>query len=394
MGNSHLVKPTNPNLIPEPWATRKTALYVLGAGFSAAAGLPLANDLWREVYRRALSTRWTSQFREDLDEYVEFKEKCDGVRLERDQVDFEEFLGFLDIEHYLRLRGKDTWSDDGNETQVIIKTLIGQILTERTPQSHAIPELYLRFAERLQPYDRIVTFNYDVLLERACEAVGKPFRLGHGHSLSRDEVITIFKLHGSIDWFDKKQYLLLQQTARENGYPGYIPDDPIFNSVKRLRTTPLVPGPRSDDDPLRNVHRVLDIERLYSSPPFLSATPVLSNPSTAKVIYSQRFTEFWNNQGEAGAHNFRMAIIGYSLPPHDDYARQFLYLSVRNYQEIPGKDVDGTGGKRGEKESLIFVDLCKDAAHKNEIQNRYRFVNWIRSRSFFDGFNEDVIAAL
>jgi hypothetical protein len=148
-----------------------------------------------------------SQFREDLDEYVEFKEKCDGVRLERDQVDFEEFLGFLDIEHYLRLRGKDTWSDDGNETQVIIKTLIGQILTEKTPQSHAIPKLYMRFAERLQPHDRIITFNYDVLLERACEAVGKPFRLGHWNysiGLPPDEVITILKLHGSIDWFDKK----------------------------------------------------------------------------------------------------------------------------------------------------------------------------------------------
>ena len=161
-----------------------------------------------------------------------------------------------------------------------------------------------------------------------------------------------------------------------------------------MRTTPLAPGPRPDDDPLRDVHRVLDIERLYSSPSFLLATSVLSNPSTMKVIYSQRFAEFWNNLGEAGAHNFRMAIIGYSLPPHDDYARQFLYRAVTNYQEIPGERVDPTGGKRGEKEPLIFVDLCKDAAHKNEMQKRYRFVDWRRTHSFFGGFNEDVIAAL
>jgi hypothetical protein len=63
-------------VLPEPWASQKTALYILGAGFSATAELPLADDLWREVYRRALRmTGRASQFRQDLDEYIEFKER-------------------------------------------------------------------------------------------------------------------------------------------------------------------------------------------------------------------------------------------------------------------------------------------------------------------------------
>jgi hypothetical protein len=246
----------------------------LGAGFSAAAGLPLADKLWKEVCRRALPMRGRAEkFREDLDDYIKFKERTEGVRLQRKDVDFEEFLGFLDVEHYLGLRGSDTWSEDGNESQVIVKTLIGQILAECMPSPDAIPSLYLKFAEKLQPWDRVITFNYDILLERACEHVGKPYRLAPMRYTSVSESIgaiddscldevAILKMHGSIDWFDRKHFRTLQESAQRDGFANYIPEDPIFNSRRNLRTVPLVAGARFDDDPLREVHRVVDIERL------------------------------------------------------------------------------------------------------------------------------------
>ena len=56
-------------------------------------------------------------------------------------------MGFLDVEHFLGLRGSDTWSDDGNEGTVVAKTLIGQILADCLDRLNAIPELYLKFAE-------------------------------------------------------------------------------------------------------------------------------------------------------------------------------------------------------------------------------------------------------
>lgn len=210
--------------LAEAWASQKHALYILGAGFSVAAGLPLAEELWKEVYRRAVRmTGRAGQFRKDLDDYIEFKERAEGRQLQRDGVDFEEFLGFLDIEHYLGLRGSDTWSEDGNESQVIVKTLIGQILTERTPAPTSIPSLYLRFAEKLQPWDRVITFNYDILLERACEHVGKPYRLAPmrytsiiGNSGSIDPScygeVAILKMHGSLDWFSRKSFRLTQES--------------------------------------------------------------------------------------------------------------------------------------------------------------------------------------
>jgi hypothetical protein len=153
-------------------------IFVLGAGFSKAAGLPLASDLWAEIRRRARSLPGRAKkFQQDLENYLEFRWRCDGVRLAEDQVDFEDFLRILDIEHCLALRGSDTWSDDGNEGTMVVKWLLGQVLAEGTPSPERIPDLYLDFARELQPEDHVLTFNYDVLLERALDAVGKPYRL-------------------------------------------------------------------------------------------------------------------------------------------------------------------------------------------------------------------------
>jgi SIR2-like protein len=390
------------DVLPEPRASQKSALYILGAGFSAAAGLPLADNLWKEVCRRALPmTGRAEKFREDLDDYLKFKERTEGVRLRREDINFEEFLGFLDIEHYLGLRGSDTWSEDGNESQVMVKTLIGQILTEHMPSPDAIPSLYLRFAEKLQPWDRILTFNYDILLERACERIGKPYRLapmrytsvsGSSGAIDNsclDEVV-ILKMHGSIDWFDRKHYRSQQQWAQNNGHPGYVPDDPIFNSRRNLRTVPMVAGARFDDDPLREMHRVIDIERLYANPPLFLATPTLIAPSTAKVVYGTQMGEYWSGKAHDGGHGFRMVIIGYSLPDHDDYARQVIYRLVTNYQHIPAERVDS----RRQKEPLIIVDLCKTQAQKDALRARYRFIDWAKARAYFEGFDDSVIGAL
>lgn len=380
----------------------KRGLYILGAGFSAAAGLPLANRLWHEVLRRALPmTGRAEKFREDLEAYIEFKSRAEGITLRQEDVNFEEFLGFLDVEHYLGLRGSDTWSEHGNESQVIVKTLIGQILTEHTPQPDAIPPLYLEFARRLQPWDRVLTFNYDILLERACERVNKPYRLApmRYKSVSEgsatiddsclDEVV-ILKMHGSVDWFDRKGYRKHQEWARANGHPTYVADDPVFHSQRHLRTVPMVAGPRHRFDPLAEVHRVLDIENLYARPPWFLATPIMIAPSTQKIVYASTLGDFWSGKGHDGGHGFRVVVIGYSLPPQDEYARQVMYRLLTNYQDIPAERID----PRRRKEPLVIVDLCRSPAAEAAFRDRYRFVDWGRARAFFDGFNEQVVATL
>ncbi len=378
------------------------SIFVLGAGFSRRAGLPLASELWREVRRRADSTSGRAgQFRDDLNAYVAFRKECDGKEITGSQVDFEDFMAFLDVEHYLGLRGSDTWSGDGNESQVVVKTLIGEILTELMPREDSIPELYKQFARTLQPGDFVLTFNYDVLLERALDAVGKRYRLfpqrfkvvHPGYSPwaevdSSQEEVVVLKLHGSIDWFDRQQYSALEKDRRETfRLDGAV--HPVFKTTEALRVVPLLDGPRFSHDPLREMYRVLDIERLYAKDILFRATPSLLNPSSAKILYSQKLRDFWWGMGDVGVLNFRMAIIGFSLSSHDDYARQVLYRLVANYQRRYW-EAEGLPGDR-KKTPLLIVDHCDSPGQEEDFRRRYSFVDWSRAEIHFAGFDEGVV---
>lgn len=378
-------------------AEKKYRVIILGAGFSKPAGLPLGDELWGHILNRS-KTLWgrAGMLRDDIDAYIEYRRDCDGVELTHDTMNFEEFLGFLDIEHFLGLRGSDTWSRDGNEGQVVIKTLIGEILANHLPPNDNIPELYLEFAHRLQPNDYILTFNYDVLLERAIDAVGKPYRLFPDRyksvsrfsgivDTSKDEII-ILKLHGSIDWFDKSQYLESVKTYKKQG-ANSLPSHPVFNGKVDWGLTKILDGPRHDNDPLLNMYRVADVEGLYKQQIMFLTTPWILSPSTNKIVYASALGDFWNGLGVSGGTNFGMAIIGYSLPFHDIYARQTIYSLVKNYQEAYW-DEEVFGLK---KNPLVLVDYKTTKDEHNEFKKNYRFVDFNKAHLHMSGFNMEAI---
>lgn len=380
-----------------PLGGKRFRVFVLGAGFSKPAGLPLGLELWDEIRRRArLLEGRASKFHRDLDTYLRYKEDCFGLRIEPDKVDFEDFMRFLDIEHFLGMRGSDTWSRAGNEATVVVKTLIGEILAWLTPAPDRIPSLYLDFARGLQPDDYVLTFNYDILLERALDAVGKPYRLfprryksltDYGAIVddSKDEVI-LLKLHGSIDWFDRTDYTWLEERRRKDGFSGR-PPDPVFAHEREFGVTKLLDGPRHRDDPLGQMYRVRYIESLYATPILFFATPWLLAPSPAKILYAGTLRDFWHGIGNAGVLNFGLSIIGYSLPAQDEYARQVLHAMVTNYQEEHwDEDVAGL-----RKQPLVIVDRCQDPKEEADFKARYRFVNWERAILCADGLNQDAL---
>ena len=380
--------------------SQRYAVYVLGAGFSVPAGLPTADELWREVLERALKLdRRAGKFKNDLDAFIAFKKNCFGEELDHNSIDFEEFLGFLDIEHQLWLRGSDTWSEDGNEGQVVVKTLIGQVLTERTPAPCDIPDFYVEFAKRLSPSDWVVTFNYDVLLERALEAAGVKYRLFpsryaavNTENSEVDEEVVVLKVHGSVDWFDRTRYLQTKQLGQVPGKPEFEPPDPLFNSDSGFKMEKILEGRRDENNPLNEMYRLKHVEGFYSSPPWFMAVPALINPSTSKVLYAARQSEFWTGFGEIGVTNFRMVIIGYSLPDHDAYTKQVLYSLVDNYQRYPATDYGEVFGLT--KEPLLLIDCRQDEASLDEYKQHYSFVDWEKSVLLANGFSDEALAYL
>lgn len=374
-------------------------IFVLGAGFSRSAGLPLAAELFDEVKRRVERQYGTdTKFHRDLDDYLDYRFDCEGIA-QREPVDLEVLMSYLDMEHYLGLRGKDTWSAEGNEAQIMIRRAIGEFICERTPPADRLPDYYYRFAERLSLRDIVITLNYDVLLERAFDHIGKPYRLfpdryktigrDGGGTLDRsvDEVV-LLKLHGSLDWFDDSRFLDTKAYFDGQGVKG-ISINPVFDDRRRYEAIPIVSGLYPPDDPLIHIHRIRNVDQFYGDRLGFVAPYILS-PSHVKFVYANPLLSFWHGLGQAGGMNLGVAIIGFSLPFHDEYIRIALHHVVTNFQ-------NSWWGEKllGElKDYVRFVDLRKDKHEVASFKDRFRFSNAERSRYYFEGFGSEAIKFL
>ena len=362
----------------------------LGAGFSRPAGLPLGSELFEQI-RGDLRSRHGADnpLERDLHRYIKYLSDCEGKSVDPRSIDYELFMGFLDVEHFLGLKGSDTWSDEGNESQLMIKQAIARILYERTPQQPS--DLYRQFAGRLNTSDTVFTFNYDTLLESALDAEGIPYRLfpdrykeiGWGYNTtddSKDELVLI-KLHGSIDWFDRAIYEKQVKYAVSHPTP-YKVKHPVFGEGRIVDSRPLTDGPREVDDPLTKVYRVANPGPLFECG-FWECCPLILAPSQTKIYYSQPLRGFWWGLQRVGAFNLGLGVVGYSLPSYDEYARQALYYVFSNYTEH-GADHELNGRKKSHPRILDYP-LNGDSG--TDIRSRYRFANWKRAEFLLQGLD-------
>lgn len=374
-------------------------IFILGSGFSKPAGLPLASELFRLV-KRSIETKHgkDTKFQRDLENYIDYRKSCDGVQIAESEVDLEALMSFLDIEHFLGLRGSDTWSEEGNESQLMIRKAIGEVIHQSTPSQSNLPEAYYRFAESLSPHDIVITFNYDIVLERALEHIGKPYRLfqnrykniGRYSSVidSEKNEVVVLKLHGSVDWFNDRQFLSIKESLQSEGLTKTNIHS-VFDDPEKYGAEPIVQGPRSENDPLLNIFRIRDVDGYYCRDKGFNA-PFLLSPSYVKFVYATPLLDFWHGLGRAGGYNLGISVVGFSLPQHDDYIRQILYNVISNYQESwwDEKFFDV------QKDDVKFVDFRGDEAGITEYMARYVFTNPHKSKFWFDGFSLDAVQFL
>jgi hypothetical protein len=197
--------------------------YILGAGASKHADYPLASKLlqgfadWLDHYD--VREQWLGQCRNRI---VQVRETFGSLD------DFESILGQLEEYGYQRVKPTsattyrqnlvDIFHDancgDSNKPargfypQYLRSELI-QALREffyQTEQKRSEPTAYETFAaQRIERDSTVITFNYDVALERALIKAGKwDVGTGYGFTAFRDRAAsftTIYKLHGSVNWF-------------------------------------------------------------------------------------------------------------------------------------------------------------------------------------------------
>lgn len=355
-------------------------LFLLGAGFSAPAGLPLTSELpglVRQVADDYLSSddRY-SHLANSMDRYEEYLAETDPSC----EFDFEAFGAWLDWEHTLRLKGSDTWSEQGNRDGLQLRWAIGKVLHDRTPTD--IPELYLDFAQRLTTSDRVLTLNYDLILERALTAVGIPFRrfpsryseVHDSHAVidpEQTEELLLIKLHGSLDW---------TYSERED--------------VLALTPAPLVDGPRPVDDALTEVAVIAESALLtyYSNDHAWYRYPaLLMPPSTAKPLARSPLVPLWDGAGLYAYMLGGFSVIGCSLPAGDPYVLQLAHHIATDYAAGRSK-----GGMPWPQRRMKLVDFRRSRVGRHELLERYRFMDPAQTDVMTDGFAEpalDVIFA-
>ncbi len=369
--------------------------FVLGAGFSRAAALPLGDELFARLIARAKTTHLYKNFvSRDLDRFRRFLEHTTGSRCRLSSIKFEEFLSFLDIEHSLRLSGIDTWSHEGNKTQLIVRNLIAAELwfAQRRAPAEAI-SLYDDFASHLDSTDVVITFNYDTLLEESLERIAKPYRLfparversdSGWHYKPADNEVSILKMHGSIDWFDRSGF---DDQSREWDARGFgTPPDEVF-SRDDLELRPLIDEPYPETSPLVAIYKLRNLARYLEGATMVRNAPLLISPSLNKILYASPLREFWEGFGSGAQYGSKVVIIGFSLPRHDDYVRQALYRLTRNFQFG-----DRTANTR--KTKLTLVDRRSTAEDIDEYRYTYRFIDWRRANVVLSGFSRDTFASI
>ena len=184
--------------------------------------------------------------------------------------------------------------------------------------------------------------------ELALSASGKQYRLfppGRITGKNEDKVITILKRHGSIDWFDREPYENNERSYEYfNSYTRQMEQLPEELSTDRTnelvfgKSAPIEISPVAVEEEakgyfgnLRHLYRADEIGPLLRYGGHNLWVPFLVNPSTEKLAHLQKLRSFWQVYFASGIHNRSVAIIGYSLPEHDEYVRQDMYFICHEY---------------------------------------------------------------
>jgi hypothetical protein len=141
----------------------QSKLFILGAGFSKPAGLPLGNELLSEMNKYILNNEsnifdeYIKSFSGSLEAYSSFRNK------KINEIEIEEFIEFLDYENFLNFSG--SLSSGRGYTQDIIRFLIAKVLSEKQKNLQN-GDLYEQFTSKLSENDIIISLNYDTILEK------------------------------------------------------------------------------------------------------------------------------------------------------------------------------------------------------------------------------------
>ena len=359
-------------------------MFVLGAGFSRPAGLPLAEPLLQSVRDRVRlqfrSANWDGTLEQEI---YEWQSLYPGHA-----VDLERVLAYSHRKHYLGLVGNDEYFDHGSRTIHAARRAIQEILIGPTSETSA--DLYREFARQLRPNDVVLTFNYDTVLEDALDDIGKPYTLTPEWWLenatsanSEARYVDVLKLHGSVDWYDRYYHDIARQWHADRGHA--VPDrHALFGASPSVATESLAKGAVGEfgRQILPRVFRVPDhAARFPISTEWWELVPFILPLAYDKLLGCEPILDLWENLHRGTDAVSTIVLVGYSMPPYDGYAYEALGRLLVMYQGW--SDVTPWGHRR------VPIQIITLGASEEAVHSCYPFLDRTRTRIWHEGFSRD-----
>jgi hypothetical protein len=266
-------------------------LFVLGAGFSAAEQFPLVRGL-RERVVHFLEAERHSSYRAHLQpgghgfQSGQFYAGLTAIDAEG-RMEFEELL--IALSNHLK-------TADGLDPRFVadrvLRTGCARLLWCIQNSIWRVSKPYENFAARVGSEDAVLSFNWDLLVEKMLVEFGRPWSYR-----AEGPGVPVIKPHGSINWSGH-----LREGLRTE-YAGW---------------QPLGPGSQlSFDvfDPLSNSNKQeINTELRYMI--FPGDTELPAHDNDVRWLWGQAETASHEKQA--------LVFIGYSLAPYDGFALEFL----------------------------------------------------------------------
>lgn len=276
-------------------------VFVLGAGFSSCCGIPTTDFLFREAMAIGDCEKWQWE-RDQLHVFLRYFHPPFRPRW-RNYPNIEDFLSMCDASEEFGKVILYKWYEKGLFEQVrdwLIFLLCDYLWARMEDLNEANP--VTTFVEHLQPGDVVITFNWDVLLEKMCSLRAKETSYG----CVGDGKVVLLKLHGSIDW------IRLEEGVEPKHKEEFERLGKDLWRVKGFRNP--------------NLSGIMD------KPPFIVP------PTAFKKYEQENLSQYCSQAFDALRSTDEINIIGYSLPAVDFLARSLLRQAIWNNHLVRVKD--------------------------------------------------------
>jgi len=297
-----------------------TTVFILGAGASKQAGVPLMMEFLDSAYslwKTGNVSESDKQFSEVFRGIGELQRVHSKSQLDIQNVEsvFSAFEMAKTLRKFGGYKSEEIDSLIGSMKTVIVKTIEKTLNLPVISQAVSPPVPYEPFAEMISrlrseasPKQNIaiITFNYDLALDYTFYYKGIGVDYGFGGTPSESS-IPLLKLHGSINWaqcqkcqtvvpWELKDYL---QTHKWNLW--------MTSDVKAVE--------------LRTGSHISSFK--HCGLPALSE-PFVVPPTGNKTGHYEVLTDVWARAAKELTDAENIYVMGYSLPPTDDFFR-YLY---------------------------------------------------------------------